>query len=576
MLLSSLKLLLFTPVLLAAGHSPNSFHESLTLHPLPDGKLSVLFEFTTYFTQTKSTSSIPQYHHSVTPPSLLLPLQTCNISEISISFVSGRWDQRRTSQSGPLHYLSGGGGGEVRGWVRNGNEGGSEEERWGAVTHALGGLFCAGLGPKDTGENVKTFGGIYPPHRGDPDGLTHFLLSHPHHNLCTENLTPFLSLLPSKGLSGLSALLAQPGIIFSWGFQSEGIEVIMPSDGHPEGKWTGWWEGVVDLIPPRADIKDAKRETGLESLFKRRLPPPCPEAENSVIRLILPENEKVNVEPQGRVMGEWRDGKWRHVMEWNAKDSEMVGKDLKFWWDEERFEYPHTIDPPTISVTKTIIDSQASDGTFQIKISNHENIMREAIYSEIWPWWVKGWMSEMAVWIEDEGPRSDLLKSISYNPSNPPDIPPTTIHLSIQLPPRSTLVLTIPFTKLTLKYTDHRPDAERGQEIPAGVLTLLDLIGEHGGPEPETKSESSPSSWASPQTNVFRSNRARIYTPRILLDIPTPDFSMPYNVIIMSSTVMAVFFGLMHGGLTRRWGWVEVPEEPEEPREEVRVREEKD
>lgn len=59
----------------------------------------------------------------------------------------------------------------MRGWVRNGNEGGSEEERWGAVTHALGGLFCAGLGPKDTGENVKTFGGIYPPHRGDPDGM---------------------------------------------------------------------------------------------------------------------------------------------------------------------------------------------------------------------------------------------------------------------------------------------------------------------------------------------------------------------------------------------------------------------
>lgn len=63
MLLSSLKLLLFTPVLLAAGHSPNSFHESLTLHPLPDGKLSVLFEFTTYFTQTKSTVSIRKVYH---------------------------------------------------------------------------------------------------------------------------------------------------------------------------------------------------------------------------------------------------------------------------------------------------------------------------------------------------------------------------------------------------------------------------------------------------------------------------------------------------------------------------------
>lgn len=120
-----------------------------------------------------------QYHHSITPPSLLLPLQTNDISELSISFVAGRWDQRRSSQSGPLHYLSGGGGGEVRGWVRNGNEGGSEEERWGTVTHALGGLFCAGLGPREAGENVKTFGRIYPPHRGNPDGT----FSHSGHNI---------------------------------------------------------------------------------------------------------------------------------------------------------------------------------------------------------------------------------------------------------------------------------------------------------------------------------------------------------------------------------------------------------
>lgn len=44
----SLAALLLAPLLAAAG--PNdSFHESLTLHPLPDGKLSVSFEFTTYF-----------------------------------------------------------------------------------------------------------------------------------------------------------------------------------------------------------------------------------------------------------------------------------------------------------------------------------------------------------------------------------------------------------------------------------------------------------------------------------------------------------------------------------------------
>ena len=35
------------------------------------------------------------------------------------------------------------------------------------MTHALGGLFCAGLGPNEHGESVNTFGEIYPPLRGD-------------------------------------------------------------------------------------------------------------------------------------------------------------------------------------------------------------------------------------------------------------------------------------------------------------------------------------------------------------------------------------------------------------------------
>lgn len=145
---------------------------------------------------------------------------------------------------------------------------------------------------------------------------------------------------------------------------------------------------------------------------------------------------------------------------------------------------------------------------------------------------------------------ADLLEGIGYHPSTPPKISTTTIHLTLSIPAQSTLVLTIPFTKLTLKYTEHRPDAERGVEIPSGVLTLLDLEG-------ESPDENSTEPYLG-EIRPRKSGRQRIYTSRVLLDVPTPDFSMPYNVIIMSSTVMAVFFGLMQGGLTRRWGWVEV------------------
>jgi phosphatidylinositol glycan class T len=138
----------------------------------------------------------------------------------------------------------------------------------------------------------------------------------------------------------------------------------------------------------------------------------------------------------------------------------------------------------------------------------------------------------------------DLLRDVEYMPSVPPTPSTTTLHLHLTLLARSTLRLSIPFTKLTLKY------AERGREIPPGVLTLLDVEGEDGEGEGDM--------------DYRRSSRRRVYAAKLLLDVPTPDFSMPYNVIIMTSTVMAVFFGSLQGRLVRRWGWVET-EPSEEP-----------
>lgn len=167
-------------------------------------------------------------------------------------------------------------------------------------------------------------------------GLTHYLLTHPFLQLCTENLTPFLSLLPSKGLSGLSSLLAQPGIIFSWGFKTEGIEVIMPTVESPQGQWVGWWEGVVDLVPAGG----GRRAFSIRSLFNKGLPRPFPEAEASLLRVILPEGTGMSMEPRSAHEElQWIDGKPRHVMEWDLLDERMAGQDVKLWWEENNFVY---------------------------------------------------------------------------------------------------------------------------------------------------------------------------------------------------------------------------------------------
>lgn len=216
-----------------------------------------------------------------------------------------------------------------------------------------------------------------------------------------------------------------------------------------------------------------------------------------------------------------------------------------------------TFQPPAITISRAVTDRHGVDGTFHVEIDNNGDSNREVLYSEFWPWWVKGWISEMTTRSisYDGGNATDPLHTFSYVASVPPTASTTTLRLRLTLPAQSTTTIEVPFTKLMLKYTDHVPDAERGREISSSILTLLDVQGEDGwGTSRKTGSKP-----AVGERDELRSARTRIYGPKLLVDIPVPDFSMPYNVIIMSCTIMAIFFGSVHGRLVRRWAWLYSP-----------------
>lgn len=44
----------------------------------------------------------------------------------------------------------------------------------------------------------------------------------------------------------------------------------------------------------------------------------------------------------------------------------------------------------------------------------------------------------------------------------------------------------------------------------------------------------------------------RIHSESLLINLPTPDFSMPYNVICLACTVVALAFGPLHNMTTKR------------------------
>lgn len=50
------------------------------------------------------------------------------------------------------------------------------------------------------------------------------------------------------------------------------------------------------------------------------------------------------------------------------------------------------------------------------------------------------------------------------------------------------------------------------------------------------------------KVNTFK----RLYTEVLLVYLPTPDFSMPYNVICLACTVVALAFGPLHNCTTKK------------------------
>lgn len=108
-----------------------------------------------------------------------------------------------------------------------------------------------------------------------------------------------------------------------------------------------------------------------------------------------------------------------------------------------------------------------------------------------------------------------LLLDLSYLPAQD-RVRPTLIEARLRLPARSTVTVLLDYEKAFMRYHEYPSDANRGFDVPAAIVVVRG-----NGSTPDR----------------------RIYSTSSLIMLPLPDFSMPYNVIILTSTLLALFFG---------------------------------
>lgn len=136
---------------------------------------------------------------------------------------------------------------------------GSAHEHWLTLTNTLSGLFCASLNFIDSSKSISPEGVLEPESRVPASEQQKLHLVHgslPREVVCTENLTPFLKLLPCQGKAGVSSVL-DGHKLFDASWQS--MSVVVQRTCATAAKCMYNLEQSIDMV---LDLERSKRPRG--------------------------------------------------------------------------------------------------------------------------------------------------------------------------------------------------------------------------------------------------------------------------------------------------------------------------
>ncbi|KAL9084895.1 MAG: hypothetical protein Q9165_007848 [Trypethelium subeluteriae] len=408
----------------------------------------------------------------------------------------------------------------------------------------------------------------------------------PHEVVCTENLTPFLKLLPCKGKAGISSLL-DGHKLFDATWQTMAIDV-RPICTEDSPDCVLEMEQTVDMV---LDMERSARPRGMKRLIKfvhpshtlpdNPIPRPPPledvecdtskpyNAEDTCFPIVkdsepawsvtgvfgrpikgaCPLNEEdnsqssglicINVPPEREVIpiSESKYEERSHDSGFLRCYEPSAGSDFDLTLPEQQLSAKPPIERPRMYASRSFTGNGQERGGVRTVITNNSPQSVSLSYLESLPWFMKVYLHTLRRTIKPlslststkEDTHNDLIREVYYRPAVDRHRG-THLELLLNVPPLSSLTLTYDFEKAILRYTEYPPDANRGFDVAPAVIRLL------------------PGSNSS-----LPGGSAYLRTTSLLLPLPTPDFSMPYNVIILTSTVMALGFGSIFNLLVRRF-----------------------
>lgn len=514
--MGSMHTLLYFYIILTAFLSIHcdDFKEELFIKPLPPTHLYSFFQFVTL-----AQGDASSFHSHLAPRSLTEVINRFHVEELHLTLTEGQWKHNQWGYP----VIDAAPGAELYVWFSHDVV--DVDLQWKKLTATLSGLFCASLNFIDSFNTVTPQMALWPmgaikSNQNVSSQLRYASL--PREIVCTENLTPWKKLLPCESSRGLSALL-NSRMIHNTNYHSIGVHVRKVCatneciDTNLEIKLTVALVYDYDIIN--------SNNWSFRKLFGQGLPGACPLSSDSKIYVDITTNDTQPFTlkpPPDNIMLSVKGGTDTKLAVYNINpDGQMINIGVK----HNNILHMPISTPPPLHFNRYVVGYGKEFGGIVTELVNNCWTSINVVILENAPWWLPIQLSSLRINGEAE---SDLVISQYYSPGRSRQ-KPYHLELVMKLPPRSTTTITIDFEFVFLKWQEYPPDANHGFYIGSALISANLPTARNYTSLPIAGSMFDSSINASQlwYPIVFRTNGA-------MVSLPTPDFSMPYNVICLA------------------------------------------
>lgn len=444
-----------SPVVLAG----TQYSESLEIIPLPDSFLYSSFKF-----RSSATVDIGN-HFDLLPRTLVQISRRTNTTSLHLRFGRGRWNQQVWGRLPDSGASFGGSGIEI--WATIDSD--RPEQDWTTLVNSLSGLFCASMNFIDSTKTIKPQSTFF------NSGGELFYGVLPSETVCTENLTPFLKLLPCKGHAGISSLLSGHKL-FDTDWSSLSVDLERAADGsiHVD-------QGVHLVFDVQRALSTARDP----------LPASQPSEEIVCADGKFYTSDVTCFPVDGRIIRNWSFARLfgKPLSNECVLSSEgQAGPQLLLHHSPEAIVVPHSANrserlspyrlenellnlqfsdriepvaqPAPIEVRRTLTSQGSSlHGKLTLFVKNKTGREIDIMYLSILPWFMKPYLHTIQI------SRPAMITHTYYKPAQD-RVRPTQLEIQVSIPADVEISITIEFERTVLRYAEYPPDANRGFDIP--------------------------------------------------------------------------------------------------------------